>query len=531
MLKTSSKFPIYDLLALGRLNPNDPNEQFNMAYLALHGSGAVNGVSRLHGKVSREIFASLFPRWPLNEVPVQYVTNGVHMPSWDSAASDELWTGVCGKCRWLGVTENLEKEIRAVPDEKIWKMRNEGRKGLVDYAREHLSRQIAGRGGPLEDIEMAKHIFDPNTLTLGFARRFATYKRPDILLQNTERLIRILTNLQRPVQLIMAGKAHPADKPGQELIKKWFQFIWRKEVRAHVIFLEDYDMRMTEHLVSGVDVWINTPRRPWEACGTSGMKVLVNGGLNLSELDGWWAEAYTPEVGWAIGDGKEHGDNPAWDTVEADSVYNLLEQSVIPEFYARNTEGLPITWIKRIRNSMALLTPQFSANRAVREYTEKHYLPAAEAYKQRTKDKGAKAKKIIDWQQQLKEKWQKLRFEDVHVEASENQYKFDVCVYLDDLDPNFVKVELYADGAEKGEEVTQEMTRVAGLGARDNSYRILGLFRNRSAIAYTPRIIPYFEGVAVPLEANEILWQRKINRWSRSGLGGQQMDTYVHIVH
>ena len=238
-----------------------------------------------------------------------------------------------------------------------------------------------------EAVDSAKHLFDPNALTLGFARRFATYKRPNLLLHDPERLLRLLTNPERPVQLIIAGKAHPADQAGQALIQQWIRFIRRPEVRPHVIFLSDYDMLLTEHLVQGVDVWLNTPRRPWEASGTSGMKVLVNGGINLSELDGWWAEAYTPEVGWALGDGQEHGDDPAWDAAEAETLYNLLEREVIPEFYTRDDKGIPTSWVARMRESMARLTPRFSANRTVREYTEQHYLPAATAYRERARTK------------------------------------------------------------------------------------------------------------------------------------------------
>ena len=309
-----------------------------MAYLAIRGSGAVNGVSRLHGKVSRHLFLPLFPRWPEDEVPIGHVTNGVHTPTWDSAPADDLWTETCGKDRWLGTTETLEQDIRRVSDTKLWQFRTSASKSLVEYARERLSRDLAAAGASSEDVEAAKHLFDPNTLTLGFARRFATYKRPNLLLHDPQRLLRLLTNQQRPVQLIIAGKAHPADQAGQALIREWMHFIRRPETRPHAIFLSDYDMLLTEHLVQGVDVWINTPRRPWEACGTSGMKVLVNGGINLSELDGWWAEAYTPEVGWALGDGQEHGEDPAWDAAEAEALYDLLEREVIPEFYTRGRE-------------------------------------------------------------------------------------------------------------------------------------------------------------------------------------------------
>ena len=304
---------LQQLLALGRRDASDLSESFNMAYLAIRGSGAVNGVSRLHGEVSRHLFEGLFPRWPVDEVPVGYVTNGVHMPTWDSAPADDLWTEVCGKNRWLGTTEPLGENIRRISDAKLWQFRLAATESLIEFARERLSRQLISVGAPAEKIERAKHLFDPNVLTLGFARRFATYKRPNLLLHDPGRLLRILTNPERPVQLMIAGKAHPEDRAGQELIHQWISFIRQPEARPHIIFLSDYDMLLTEHLVQGVDVWINTPRRPWEASGTSGMKVLVNGGINLSELDGWWAEAFTPEVGWALGDGREHGDDPAWD--------------------------------------------------------------------------------------------------------------------------------------------------------------------------------------------------------------------------
>ncbi len=289
---------VHDLLALGRRNPNDSSESFNMAYLAIRGSGSVNGVSRLHGKVSRRIFESLFPHWPEDEVPVGHVTNGVHMPSWDSEAADSLWMESCGKGRWLGAMESLEQDIRQVSDARLWQFRAAARKSLVEFARRRLSQQLAASGASADEIDAAAHLFDCDILTLGFARRFATYKRPNLLLHDPARLLRLLGDPRRPAQLIIAGKAHPDDRPGQAMIKQWIDFIRCPEVRRHIIFLSDYDMLLTENLVQGVDVWINTPRRPWEACGTSGMKVLVNGGINLSELDGWWAEAYSPEVGW-----------------------------------------------------------------------------------------------------------------------------------------------------------------------------------------------------------------------------------------
>jgi glycogen phosphorylase len=500
---------LQDLLALGRMNPTDANEPFNMAYLAFRGSGAVNGVSRLHGKVSRQIFQSLFPHWPENDVPVGYVTNGVHMPSWDSTGSDELWTDTCGKERWLGTCEKLGQGIRSVPDVKIWQMRATQRKDLIQYVRERFSRERAASGSPIEEVTRAKNLFDSNTLTLGFARRFATYKRPNMLLHDPERLIRILTNPQRPVQLIVAGKAHPADTPGKNLILEWTHFLRRPEVQGHVVFLSDYDMLLTEHLVSGVDVWINTPRRPWEACGTSGMKVLVNGGLNISELDGWWAEAYAPEIGWALGDGKEHGDDPAWDAVEAETLYDLLEREVVPQFYTRNAEGVPTEWVARIRESMARLTPIYAANRTVREYTEKYYLPAAQRYLDRTVDQGFKGKQLVDWKKHIQEHWHKLRFVGVKYVTSGDQHDFEALVYLDDMDPNAVKIELFADQIDDQGSFEQAMKCIRHLESDPCTFIYqASVPASRSADSYTARITPDFPNVSIPLEANQILWER-----------------------
>jgi glycogen phosphorylase len=497
----------HDLLALGRQNPNDNGEPFNMAYLAMRGSGKVNGVSKLHGKVSRHIFLPLFPRWPEEEVPVEHITNGIHTPSWGSSHAEELWSNFCGKERWKGTTETLEMELRKVPDKTLWDMRNTSRSCLVEDTRTRLARIWEARGFPQEMLELAKTIFDPNTLTLGFARRFATYKRTNILLHDKERLIRILTNKERPVQLVLAGKAHPADKPGQALIREWVDFIRsRTEIRSHIAFISDYDMMLTKKLVEGVDVWINTPRRPWEACGTSGMKVLVNGGLNLSELDGWWVEAYTPEVGWALGDGNEHGEDPNWDAKEAHALYDLLEQKVVPEFYNRNKEGLPTEWLKRIRESMAKLTPQFCANRAVREYTEKCYIPAAENYQRRSADDAAEAKEMLKWKESLNSKWDSLKFGSMKVETKNGNHHFEIEVYLNHLDPKSVKVQLFGNADGKGLFILDmECSKKAEMSCYTYKAKVPS---DKPASFYTARIIPNLARTAVPLEEKRILWQK-----------------------
>jgi starch phosphorylase len=501
--------PLADLLALGRENPSDDAEPFNMAYLAIHGSGAVNAVSRLHGQVSRHLFEPLFPHWPEIEVPVGHVTNGVHMPTWDSAPADDLWTEACGKDRWLGTTEALDRHIRGVSDQKLWELRNASAESLVEYTRERLARQLDATGVSAEEVDEATQLFDPKALTLGFARRFATYKRPNLLLHDPERLLRLVTNLERPVQIVIAGKAHPEDQAGQALIHEWISFIRQPAIRPHIVFLSDYDMLLSEHLVQGVDVWINTPRRPWEASGTSGMKVLVNGGINLSELDGWWAEAYAPEVGWALGDGREHGDDPAWDAVEADALYDLLEQQVIPEFYGRDSRGIPAAWVNRMRESMARLTPRFSASRTVCEYTEEHYLPAAAAYRTRAAENGVVGSQIADWKHGLDANWEALQLGEVKVETRDDQLGFELEVRLGILDPQSVRIELYADGVDGGTPVRHEMKRGRRQAGTTGSYIFSAAVpADRAASDYTARVIPHHAGVSIPLEDPRIRWQR-----------------------
>jgi starch phosphorylase len=347
---------------------------------------------------------------------------------------------------------------------------------------------------------------DPDVLTLVFARRFATYKRPTLLLHDRERLLRILTDHERPVQLLVAGKAHPADEPGQQMIREWFEFVRHPEVEGRAIFLPDYDLLLAERLVQGADVWINTPRRPWEASGTSGMKVLVNGGLNLSELDGWWAEAFTPAVGWALGDGREHDADTTWDALEAEALYALLEREIVPAFYDRDDEGIPRAWIGRMRESMASLTPRFSANRAVREYTEAHYLPAAAAYRARAESRGAGGAGVRAWQEHLARCAPDARFGNTKVETAGGRHRFTVDVYLGRLDADAVRVELYAEPLDGGDPVRQPLRREPiGL---EGACRYVGEVPDaRPATHYTPRIVPHHALARVPLEASWILWQ------------------------
>lgn len=496
-----------DLLSLGRENQLDPNEPFNMAFLAFRGSGAVNAVSRLHREVSRKLFAPLFPRWPLEEIPVGYVTNGVHVHTWESAHADRLWKKACGVERWLGCLDSAEKEFKNISDEEIWSFRNQARDNLVKYVRMRFSYQKRTLARPKEELDLAAHILDPKVLTIGFARRFAEYKRVNLLLHDQERLTRLITNAKSPVQIVIAGKAHPQDNIGKGMIEEWLHFVNKPEVRSHVVFLFDYDISVAERLVHGVDLWINTPRRPWEASGTSGMKLLVNGGLNLSELDGWWAEAYSSEVGWALGDGKEHGCDPSWDYAEAESLFTLLENEIVPMFYNRNGKGIPEQWVSRIRASMTQLTPHFSTNRMVREYTENYYLPGAKLYLQRAENHGMKGSILQDWRKNLQEHWRSIQFMDLQVQAFDKEYQFQVKVRLGEIAPEEVNVELYANPLPGQEPFHQTMSLKRKLSEDSTYLYVTNVPIARPATDFTARVIPANKVALVPAEAEEILWQ------------------------
>ncbi len=498
------------LMGLGRQDPGDPQEPLNMAYLATRGSGTTNAVSMLHGEVSRRIFQPLYPRWPQTEVPMSHVTNGVHVPSWDSASADECWTGACGKNRWLSTLDTIMEDFKKVPDESLWELRMKETRQLIPYVRERLSRQLASTRAASELATQCGQLLDQNVLTIGFARRFTGYKRPALLLHDPERLAGIINHPQRPVQFVIAGKAHPLDEEGKDLVQAWWRFSIRPDVRGRVVFLSDYDMSLAERMILGVDLWVNTPRRPWEACGTSGMKTLVNGGLNLSELDGWWAEAYRDGVGWAVGDRQEHGDDPEWDAREAEELYRLLENDIVPCFYERDDKGIPRGWVARMRASMAELTPQFSSNRMVREYVDKLYSGALKRYKKRTANGTQEAALLCQWRDALARSWHKLLLGTLDVQKQDNDYVITINVYLDDIDPKAVQVQLYADPRADIEKEVHVMEMAGTLPGTANGY----LYRaripaRRPAEDYTPRIIPFLEGAEVPLENASILWYER----------------------
>ncbi|HEX8910206.1 MAG TPA: alpha-glucan family phosphorylase [Anaeromyxobacteraceae bacterium] len=491
------------LLRLGRVDPRDEREPFNMAVLGLRVCARTNGVSRLHGEVSRRLFQELFPRWPVREVPVGHVTNGVHVPSWDSDRADRLWTDACGKTRWLGTMPTIGPGMGGVTDEALWELRDSSRADLVRYARFRLKQQLGQRGEGAEAVAQAEAVLDPTALTLGFARRFAEYKRPNLLLSDPARLVALLARADRPVQIVVAGKAHPADAAGKRMVEEWVRFTHRPDVRARAVFLEDYDVDLAQRLVAGVDVWINTPRRPWEACGTSGMKVLVNGGVNLSVLDGWWAEAFSPEVGWALPPG-------AGDDADAAALYRLLEEEVVPAFYRREASGVPGAWVARMRASMCRLAPRFSANRMVREYAERVYLPAADAFRRRAADGARLARELARWGAALDARWREVRVGSVRVRPDAGGLVFEAQIECGEVACGAVRAEIYADAeTADGEPVRVPMERGAALaGSPEGRLWEARVATRRPASDFTVRVVPYHAEAIVPAEAWHIAWQR-----------------------
>jgi starch phosphorylase len=387
-------------------------------------------------------------------------------------------------------------------------MRGAGRLALVNSARSRLARQLGARGEPREAIAAARQVLDPNVLTLGFARRFTDYKRPNLLLHDAARLRRLLTDPQHPTQVVLAGKAHPADDNGKRMICDWIEMERRPELRQRIVFLEDYDLGLAQEMVQGVDVWLNTPRRPWEACGTSGMKVLVNGGINLSVLEGWWQEACDPEVGWAIGDG-DGLDVGEGDRRDAAALYEVLESAVVPEFYARDQAGLPRRWLARIRHSLSRLTPAYSSNRMLLQHIEQLYLPAAAEYRRRATGNDPTAAAMREWECRPERGWPLLHIGQPTVSGNDGSWRFSVPVYLGEIGTGDVRVELYADPAGAAGEAAIRMNRGAAVAGSINGYIFEAcVSASRNANDYTVRVTPEFAGAVIPSELNLILWQR-----------------------
>ncbi|MCI0403464.1 MAG: alpha-glucan family phosphorylase, partial [Acidobacteria bacterium] len=438
-----------EFLGLGRGNPGDSGESFNMAVLALRTSAFANAVSQLHGEVSRKLFQRFFPGLPEAEVPIGHVTNGVHIRNWVSREMHQLFDRYLGTEWWQEPGNPATwAPVDEIPDEELWATHERRRERMVAVARQRLVKQLERRGASQADLERARGVLDTRTLTIGFARRFATYKRASLILRDIERLKKILLDSKRPVQIIFAGKAHPRDTQGKEVMKAIIQFCQQDELRRNAVFIEDYDLVVARYLVQGVDVWLNNPRRFLEASGTSGMKVVCNGGLNLSILDGWWVEGYHPDAGWAIGRGEDYQDLAYQDYVESNLLYELLEKDVAPLFYTRGADGLPRGWIAKMKKSMRLLGPTFSATRMLWEYSEKYYLPAAKYYCQITDGQMEHARQLVQWKKHLRQHWGEVKVDKVEARGDGQaqvgtEYEVAAEVRLGSISPKDVRVELY----------------------------------------------------------------------------------------
>ncbi len=440
---------IDEVLALGRVHPENHDEDFTMPVLALRLSAYANGVSKLHGMVTRKMWHDLWPDLTEAEIPVTHITNGIHARTWLSDEFARLYDRYLGPS-WLEdpMDQGLWERVDKVPDAELWRAKERLRERLVAFTRTRLREQLRRRGLHRVRVLEAEEVLDPEALTIGFARRFAAYKRAHLILREPDRLARILNDPDRPIQIIFAGKAHPRDKQGKELIRRLIELAGREDMRRKVVFLEDYDMRVARTLVQGCDVWLNTPRRPLEASGTSGMKAPVNGGINLSIVDGWWAEGFTGDNGWAIGHGEEYEDHEYQDEVESRALFGLLEQEVIPLFYRRGGDGLPHDWIAMMRNSIRTVCPVFNTNRMVREYLERYYLPAAMQWHFLSAEGAREAKELVTWREFVSRVWHQLQITDVRTHGPREipvggDLSVQVRVRLGELTPRDITVELF----------------------------------------------------------------------------------------
>ncbi|NBO92620.1 MAG: glycosyltransferase family 1 protein [Planctomycetia bacterium] len=450
-----------DLINMGRQHPNDQHEGFGMTVLALRLANFSNGVSQLHGNVSRAMWKTIWPECPTPEIPITSITNGVHTSSWVSPDLSHLFDRYLGNgWKERPYDPAVWKRVEHIPDAELWRTHERRRERLVSFARVRLRQQLIARGALPAEIAQAEEVLDPETLTIGFARRFATYKRGSLIFRNLDRLLALLTNKDRPVQLLYSGKAHPRDQGGKELIQEIMQFARRKDLRLRVVFLEDYDINVCRYLVQGVDVWLNNPRRPLEASGTSGMKVAANGGLNLSILDGWWVEGYDGNNGFAIGAGEEYADTAYQDEVESRTILDVIEQEIVPLFYTRGSDGVPRGWVRMMKQAIATLAPVYSTGRMVAEYATRAYFPSAERSAKLAGDGLARAAALANWRQMVRKNWSGVRVANVETEGTDPMHvgatlQIQAKIYLGSLTPQDVLVQLYYGAVDNQGEVQQ----------------------------------------------------------------------------
>ncbi len=409
-------------LALGRILPDDDTESFKMPILAMRLSSRINGVSKLHAQMSREVWGNLWPGVPVDEVPIRSITNGVHAKSWLSTEMNSLYERYLEQ-NWSeqSVDGAVFNSVDQIPDEELWSSHQRRKEQLIIFARSRLKAQMQRRGKSHTEIGRAEEVLDPEVLTIGFARRFVGYKRANLLLRDAQRLVRLLTDRNRPLQIILAGKAHPKDEEGKGIIRQIIHFAAGQNVRRRIVFLENYDIDVARMMVQGVDVWLSNSRRPMEASGTSGMKAALNGVLHIGTLDGWWCQGYKPDAGWVIGAGESYDQTDYQDELDSQSLYNVLENEVVPLFYTRSADNLPRAWMRRVRNSIKWIAPRFNTHRMVAEYTRRFYSPAATKWQHLTADEESGAKAFASWKANMREAWPELSVKDVLIEVNNGE--------------------------------------------------------------------------------------------------------------
>ena len=505
-----------EFLSLGRENPANPKEEFCLTVLALHHAAYCNGVSKLHGQTSRRMWNVLWPELPAEEVPIASTTNGIHTRSWLSHDMAELFDRYLGpRFQEEPMDFSVWDRVAMIPDGEMWRTHERRRERLVWFARKRLRQQLKHRGVSAHLVEQAEQTLDPEALTIGFARRFSSYKRATLILREPERLRALLNDPKRPVQIVFAGKAHPLDTQGKQLLKDLIHFVRGEGFRNRIVFIEDYDINVARYLVQGADVWLNTPRRPLEASGTSGMKAAANGALHLSTYDGWWCEGYTPEVGWVIGSGEVYDTPENQDEVEGSTLYDILEEEVIPLFYERGPDGLPRRWIAKMKQTTQKIGSFFNTHRMASDYLKHYYLEASAKYGDLTADSQARAKALAKWRSRVRQHWKEIRIESISSNAEDSLAvgeTLDVVAHvrLGGLPPEDVEVQLYHGGLATAGEIAEGQTvkLSADDKASDGVYIYRGSIPCRASgrRAFAVRVLPYHADLVHPFEPKMIRW-------------------------
>ena len=513
-LKISDK----EFYSLGTIYKDTNSNVFNMAHLAMNTAGYINGVSKLHGEVSKKMWVSGYKNVPFNEIPIGYVTNGVHTRSHISSEMEQLFLQYVGQ-KWIHNPSSTDiwNRIDKIPDEELWRTHERRRERLVAFARRRLKKQITDRGGSQMELATAAEVLDPTALTIGFARRFATYKRATLIFKDIERLADIVNNKERPVQFIIAGKAHPRDEEGKRLIQEIFQIAKEDRFRRKIVFIENYDMNVAHYLVEGCDIWLNNPRRPLEASGTSGMKVIANGGLNFSVLDGWWDEGFDPEVGFKIGNGEEYTDPDYHDEVESRQLYNTLETQIIPLFYTRGEDKLPRLWIQKVKNSMKKLGPYFNTQRMVQEYFQNYYQPSFEKRLLLLENQWKAVKDLAAWKENVKKNWSQIRIINVNTTTDSEpiyvgqNFPMSAEIDLGSLTPDDVEVQIYYGPLEDHQNPQSNSTVVMSADStktKNGYYQYVGNISCTQSghKGYTIRVVPKNDLLINPFELDVVYW-------------------------